>query len=1070
VQLGAYVYYASASSNPGVVSRFRLDVTLTATPSRSLGWTSSNAIVPFPNPGTTVRRSSQLLLNSSEIGFQSGFTDGTYLYYVANAAYGQMVRIDPVTFTRVDAVSGSSTGTNNWYCVASSGGYAYVGTTESTNARILRIKLSSMTVTGTLTLTGHSLIITAELVGNFVYFATHEATPFIAAVNITNSSFSVSQTMTVSTAYCQLIRSSGQYGGYIFFVCQMSPGRLMRFDYNTMKYSGYVAGNAGDNTFYAMAIVGSLAYVACGVNPGRLVKFNLATMAYIAGVSGVTGENYFLSVFVQGAYVYTTTNTSPSKIVRFDPKLMTRLFAVSGNPLTDSALLAPVQFGAYVYYASASSNPGVVSRFRLDVTLTGTHSFSEKSSKSRSSSAHSFSLANSQTYTTTLSHFPGSTSITCSFSESAISLSISMSPSLSPTQSTDSKSKTLSRSRGSQSGSASVRSTSSSPSVAARRATGTRTASSATASPSTSLSPTQSQSTDSRSNTLSRSRGSRSGSATLTSTSSSPTVAARRATGTRTASSATVTSSTSLLELSPTMVPTMMYMTFTGIAADKTVTFSRTLTAAASDSTSDSTNSITRLVSISAIVPVYINVTGDIFDSIVGEFISPGGKNETKLTVVAALNRNVVATRRAYFSTPKVTALKANGGVVSVRLRLLPQLTIRFSLTGQRVALGTEGLTATVVNQTDLLLSMRATGSQYLSTVANVNIPLANLLAGNARVTGSTELPIQFVLTATAVTALTVSTSIASVTGPISAIAGTTPASAMAVLRLSILIDILQCGFGGDDGGANLFSLTIGPSPGSSLRGAVVGNLVFIAAFVALLGILILAFLAYGWVTFNTPPGAMLPDLLNIFHFPGIVLIPASAVCQPTLTAAVQLIAIAPLNGDVTFGVLGAVALLLVLMLPYTVVIATQFCLRLVEKSENSGAHKQHAAQSPSLPRRIVSMLFSERATWQPIDPTRPDQVAWKKRFAPVFLDCSVWWYPLVDLWSGAAVGVVGGLTLGNTSVCLFQLAVVAFSYAFIALLQLAVAPPLVFASRCYVVMLQVLGLTHFIGVAVQWN
>ncbi|CUG88017.1 transmembrane protein, putative, partial [Bodo saltans] len=558
-----------------------------------------------------------------------------------------------------------------------------------------------------------------------------------------------------------------------------------------------------------------------------------------------------------------------------------------------------------------------------------------------------------------------------------------------------------------------------------------------------SASPTPSQSPDSRSD--SHSKGSQSGSASVPSVSSSPSVDSRRATANRIAA---------LLQLSPTMVSVAARG-----AADTTDSYARTdVRTFTADLSHSTTLSATPPASMSATKPLFINVTGDLFDSIVDELIPPGRKNETTLTVVAAHDGGVVATRRAYFSIPKVIALKANGGVVSVMLRLLPQLTMRFSLTGQRIALGTEGLTATVVNQTILLLSMRATGSQYLATVANINIPLVNLLAGNVRVTGRTELPIQFVLTATTVTALTVTTSIASVTGPISAVAGTTPASAMAVLRLSILIDILQCGFGGDDGGANLFSLAIGPSPGASLRGAVVGNLVFIAAFAALLGILILAFLAYGWVTLNAPLGAMLPDLLNIFHFPGIVLIPVSAVCQPTLTAAVQLIASPPLHGDVTFGVLGAVALLLLLMLPYTIVIATQFCLKLVEENV-SEAHQQRGARLSSLLRRFVSMLFSERATWQPIDPARRDHVAWKKRFAPVFIDCSVWWYPLVDLWCGAAVGVVGGLTLGNKSVCLFQLAVVAFSYAIIALLQLVVAPPLVFVSRCYVVVLQVLGL-----------
>ncbi|CUF93709.1 transmembrane protein, putative [Bodo saltans] len=459
-----------------------------------------------------------------------------------------------------------------------------------------------------------------------------------------------------------------------------------------------------------------------------------------------------------------------------------------------------------------------------------------------------------------------------------------------------------------------------------------------------------------------------------------------------------------------------------------------------------------------------LEVSGSSFESVIDEYVRDTTSSlaaAPALSIISHEESNGDVTRRGYFSMPKVAALKTSSVVVNVQLRLVPRIRMRYALTGKRVALGPEGLAVTVLNQTDLLLSMKVSGSQYLATVANVNIPLTNVLTEGVRVTGSSDLPIQFVFTATTMTAaITSSRSIATYTGPISAIFGTTPASAVAVLRLSVILDILQCGFGGDDGGTNLIGMRVGPSNGASLRGAVVGNLLIIVAVLAFIGILMMVFLAYGRITHNAPSAAMLEDLLDIFHFPGIGVLPVTALCQPTLTAVVQLIAVEPVDGDYAFGVLGGLALLLLLMVPYTVVITTQFCLTLVNGAGKE-EDKQHTDAAPpvSMMRRIINVLFLERASWQPVDPARRDHVAWKKRFAPVFIDCSVWWYPLADLWSGAAVGVVGGLTLGNKSVCFFQLGVVSCTYAFIALLQLVFAPPLVLASRCYVVLLQVLGL-----------
>jgi hypothetical protein len=464
--------------------------------------------------------------------------------------------------------------------------------------------------------------------------------------------------------------------------------------------------------------------------------------------------------------------------------------------------------------------------------------------------------------------------------------------------------------------------------------------------------------------------------------------------------------------------------------------------------------------------------SGDVFSSVFQTLLVSSIGN---FTVLKVIERQVgsVRTENAFLLAPKIKALLSDSGGMSLTLRLVPELRARYELIGQRIAvLGAGELDVRVLNQTDISIFMKASGSQYLTSTSTVVIPLRSLLDGTVNIVGSQTMVIQVILTATTVTALETTKSVAAISGPLSVIAST-PASAMAVTRLSILFDILQCGLGGDDDDSanNLLRIYVGPASGSSLRGAGVGNLAIVAALAVLFGLMFVAVILHGHCVHSAPPAAMLQDLLDIFHFPGILMLPIAAVAQPTLTATVQLIALTPVDGDVLFGVLGAAVLVLPLMMPYTIVIKTQFCLTLAEAGEHpkeilradsmiiTSVAAAAEVQPPSMPRRALHVLFGERKTWQPLDPTRVDQVAWKKRFAPVFIDCSTWWYPLADMWMSAFVGVAGGLTLGNQSICFFQLAVVTLSYAFIATLQMIVAPPLVFASRCYVMALQVLGL-----------
>jgi hypothetical protein len=396
------------------------------------------------------------------------------------------------------------------------------------------------------------------------------------------------------------------------------------------------------------------------------------------------------------------------------------------------------------------------------------------------------------------------------------------------------------------------------------------------------------------------------------------------------------------------------------------------------------------------------------------------------------------------------------------------------------VAQGTSALTVTALNRTALEVSMVATGSQYLATAGVVEIPL-EVLAGVC-VWGRRTVRVNVVLVATTLAAMQTAQSVAAVAGPLSAVSAS-PASAVAVTRLNILLSLLECDPLDFDraNGNNMLSILIGPERGASTRGAVVGNVAIVAMFSAVLCCVMLAFAAYGRYAYGAPLRASLSELQSVFHFPGILLLPVAAVCQPTVAACVQLIALAPLEGDRLFGILGLAVMVLVLMLPFTLAICQQFCLVLVDRSEyqklrnaRDGAKSvdlngdgvdegndggQTAARSAlDVAKGYAHVLFQERATWQPIAASDPNCVAWKKRFVPVYMDCGTWWYPLVDMWMAATVGVVGGLTIGVSSVCYAQLAVVALTYAATATLQLFIAVPLVLSSKCYAVALQLLG------------
>ncbi|CUG92750.1 membrane-associated protein, putative [Bodo saltans] len=507
--------------------------------------------------------------------------------------------------------------------------------------------------------------------------------------------------------------------------------------------------------------------------------------------------------------------------------------------------------------------------------------------------------------------------------------------------------------------------------------------------------------------------------------------------------------------------------------------------------TTTATTSLTRTQSLCS------NVTGNTpWDA----FMQPTlHDNSTSATSIQLTDSNGGTYFSAAFVLGKAAVLRA--GRTSVVFVLSHGLRVEEMYLGRNVAQGTTTtVTVTAINRTALEVVIVATGSQYLATAATVEIPL-HVLAGVC-VWGRQTVRLDVVLTATAITAMQTAQAISVVAGPLSAVSAT-PASAVAVTRMNILLSLLECEpIDTNQANANnLLSVLVGPERGASTRGAVIGNIAIVALVTCVLCVVMFAFATFGRCVYDTPLMASMREMQNVFHFPGILMLPVAAVCQPTMAACVQLIAVVPVDGDRlfgglgaaiavvpvdgdrVFGGLGAAVVVLLTMMPFTVAIYSQFCLTLVDRIDEHDKRKDEkviAAQTdtkvndsePPLSTRqpratfghILAMakhrwhvFFEERATWQPITAT-PSHVAWKKRFVLLYMDCGTWWYPLADMWLSAAVGVVGGLTLGDSNVCYMQLAVVAASYGTTAVLQLFISVPLVQASKAYSVALQALG------------
>ncbi|CUI14731.1 DGF-1-like protein, putative [Bodo saltans] len=485
--------------------------------------------------------------------------------------------------------------------------------------------------------------------------------------------------------------------------------------------------------------------------------------------------------------------------------------------------------------------------------------------------------------------------------------------------------------------------------------------------------------------------------------------------------------------------------------------------------------SISAQVTSTQTLSVCANVTG----SVLWDAIRVVGDNTSEISFVEVkrLDSNNNLYSVVVIVVSKRDALRS--GNVTVLFALAHNLTMHPSGVGRRIAQGTNGLVLDVTNMTTLTLFFLPRGNEYVPQTANIEFPLKSV--SGVCIWGRQNVRIELVLLPTTLSAMEAAQAVADVVAPLS-VFSVSPSTSIATTRLSILASILECKMvdATDAGnGNNLLGLTVGPQRGASMRGAIVGNVILVVVYVACVSLIVVCFAAYGWFAFRTPISYSLNALGLIVHTPGIFFLPVAAICQPTMTVCVQLIVLHPLEGDRLFGIIGAAVVVLLMMLPFSVVISRQFCLVLAQERRQTNDTTEREMIPPSTietsamrqfigrAKRFAATMLVARATWVPEDRSQRS-AQWKKRFVPMFLDCGTWWYPLADMWMAAVVGVVGGVTIGNPSVCYTQLAVVALCYACTVFLQLLIAVPLVLASKCYTVALQGLGFVSCVALLVE--
>jgi hypothetical protein len=257
------------------------------------------------------------------------------------------------------------------------------------------------------------------------------------------------------------------------------------------------------------------------------------------------------------------------------------------------------------------------------------------------------------------------------------------------------------------------------------------------------------------------------------------------------------------------------------------------------------------------------------------------------------------------------------------------------------------------------------------------------------------------------------------------------PTSAVSMARLTAMQAVLSCELQFDVSDAvNLISLTFGPNDGDQARGAIVGNvlIVVICGIVLTLGITIAVYLRRRIVAKRsleiereqdeekrkkTMKAWSFKTTMAIFHCPGAMAIPMSAILQPTLASAVALFYVNEWEGDIPLGIFGMVVC--VGFAAWVVkIVMWKFPCELQE-------HPKYQSRLESVTTRggvrmVLFSLLGASERW-----TYTSNPAWRKQHSLIFEDVRTPWYVALDVAASVVIGIVTGLPKSSTSVCIMQ-------------------------------------------------
>ena len=288
-----------------------------------------------------------------------------------------------------------------------------------------------------------------------------------------------------------------------------------------------------------------------------------------------------------------------------------------------------------------------------------------------------------------------------------------------------------------------------------------------------------------------------------------------------------------------------------------------------------------------------------------------------------------------------------------------------------------------------------------------------------------------------------------------------TPAAAVASARVSMLQYLLSCQFNPKDVayGNSLTGYLFGPKRGAPVRGAILGNLLVFVLAVIFVVLICLVFAVGGAIWFGSGVMAGLRSMLNLFHFPSAVMMPAAAVMQPTVAAACTLLVYSPPMApyDPQFA-----AWVLVFVASYccwvTYVLLFAFGCELAELPPKAATDlTAESKQSKwTVLRGRIGRILEPGLHWEVREGC---DAAWKQKMLILFADFKYPQYAVLELWMSVVLGVTTGLVLPHEWVCTAQIAICIAGYGVLLLVDLVLRPGLSMYTQSFLVLSNGLGL-----------